>query len=68
MTGVRWGDGAVVVIPEAVAWFVRVPPRLVPAIVALGFGALISTVAFDLVAEAHEQGGVVATAGFAPGR
>lgn len=65
-----WGAlaGAALLIGAAVAWFVRVPPRLVTAIMAFGSGVLISAVAFDLVEDAYDQGGLPATmAGFAAG-
>jgi ZIP family zinc transporter len=65
-----WGAlaGGALLIGAAVAWFVRVPPLLVSAVMAFGSGVLISAVAFELVAEAAEVGGLAATAGgFAAG-
>src|SRR4051812_46759763 len=59
-----WGllGGAALVIGALVAWFVRVPPKVVASVMAFGSGVLISAVAFDLVEEAADIGGVPATA------
>ncbi|GAA2900546.1 ZIP family zinc transporter [Pseudonocardia halophobica] len=46
----------------AVAWWVRVPPKVVAGIMAFGAGVLISALAFELVDEAVRQGGIVPTA------
>lgn len=65
-----WGAlaGAALLVGAAVAWFVPVPPRLVAGIMAFGSGVLISAVAFELVQEAYDGGGLAATAvGFAVG-
>jgi ZIP family zinc transporter len=65
-----WGAlaGGALLLGAAVAWFVRVPPRLVAAVMAFGSGVLISAVAFELVQEADEVGGLGPTAvGFAVG-
>jgi ZIP family zinc transporter len=65
-----WGlvGGGALVLGAAVAWFVRVPPRIVAGIMAFGAGVLISALAFELVDEAVQQGGAVATAvGFLAG-
>ena len=65
-----WGllAGGALVVGAAVAWFVRVRPRLVAGVMAYGSGVLISALAFELVAEANEQGGLTATiAGFLAG-
>ncbi|GAA3486379.1 ZIP family zinc transporter [Streptomyces cremeus] len=58
-----WGlfAGAALVLGAAVGTLVRVPPRWVALIMAFGSGVLISAVAFDLVAEAKEQGGLLPT-------
>ena len=60
-----WGllAGAALVVGAAVGWFVRVPPRVVAGVMAYGSGVLISALAFELVAEANDQGGLTATAG-----
>lgn len=59
-----WGllGGAALVLGAAVAWFVRVPPKVVASVMAFGSGVLISAVAFDLMAEAADIGGLVPTA------
>jgi ZIP family zinc transporter len=54
--------GAALVLGALVAWFVRVPQAVVAAVMAFGAGVLISAVAFDLMAEAEETGGLAATA------
>jgi len=65
-----WGlvGGAALVLGAAVAWLVRVPPKIVAGIMAFGAGVLISALAFELVDEAVQQGGAAATAiGFLAG-
>jgi ZIP family zinc transporter len=59
-----WGllGGGALVIGAAIAWLVRVPPAVVAGVMAFGSGVLISAVAFDLMAEAAETGGLVPTA------
>ncbi|GAA5150237.1 ZIP family zinc transporter [Nocardioides marinquilinus] len=59
-----WGliAGGALVVGAAVAWFVRVPRPVVAGVMAFGAGVLISALAFDLVAEAEEGGGLAATA------
>ena len=52
----------------ALAWFVPVPRVVTMGIMAFGAGVLISTLAYSLVEEANETGGVVPTiAGFLAG-
>ncbi|ADJ45118.1 ZIP family zinc transporter [Amycolatopsis mediterranei S699] len=60
-----WGlvGGVALVLGAAVAWWVRVPRRVVAGIMAFGAGVLISALAFDLVDEAQRSGGLVPTAG-----
>jgi len=60
-----WGlvGGAALVVGAAIAWFVRVPPKVVAAIMAFGSGVLISALAFDLAQEAADTGGLVPTVG-----
>lgn len=53
--------GGTLLVGAAVAWFVDIPQRLVAGIMALGAGVLISTLAFELVEEAAEDGGLVPT-------
>ena len=65
-----WGllAGGALVLGATIAWFVRVPPRIVAAVMAYGSGVLISALAFELVSEANEQGGLAATSvGFSAG-
>jgi ZIP family zinc transporter len=58
-----WGlfGGAALIIGAAVAWFVRVPRRVIACVMAFGSGVLISAVAFDLTQDAAESGGFVPT-------
>lgn len=59
-----WGllAGGALVIGAAIAWFLRVPQRLIAAIMAFGAGVLISALAFELMDEAYARGGFGATA------
>lgn len=56
------GAGSALVLGALVAWFVAVPQKVIGAVMAFGAGVLISALAFDLVAEAEQQGGLAATA------
>ena len=58
-----WGllGGAALVVGAAIAWFVRVPSKVVAAVMAFGAGVLISALAFDLAEEAADTGGLVPT-------
>src|SRR3954447_25795013 len=65
-----WGliAGGALVIGAAVAWWIRVPPKIIAGIMAFGAGVLISALSFELVDEAVRQGGAVATSiGFIAG-
>ena len=65
-----WGllGGGALVLGALVAWFVRVPQAMVTAVMAFGSGVLISAVAFDLMEEAAETGGLApAAVGFIGG-
>ncbi|MFC7574899.1 hypothetical protein ACFQX8_22660 [Klenkia terrae] len=59
-----WGllGGGALVLGALVAWFARVPQVVVASVMAFGSGVLISAVAFDLMAEAAETGGLLPTA------
>ncbi|MDR6174712.1 ZIP family zinc transporter [Nocardioides zeae] len=59
-----WGlaGGGALVLGALVAWFVRVPQRVVAAVMAFGAGVLISALSFELVDEAEASGGLPATA------
>ncbi|WP_374311637.1 ZIP family metal transporter [Microbacterium sp.] len=60
--------GGTLLVGAAVAWFVDTPQRVVAGIMALGAGVLISTLAFELVEEAADDGGLVpTTVGFLAG-
>lgn len=51
-----------------IAWFVRVPRVVTLGVMAFGAGVLISTLAYSLVEEANESGGILPTiAGFLAG-
>jgi zinc transporter, ZIP family len=68
--GGLWGllGGGALVLGALVAWFVRVLQAVIAGVMAFGSGVLISAVAFDLMAEAAETGGLLATAtGFVGG-
>ena len=65
-----WGllSGSALVIGALVAYLARLPPRLVAAVMAFGSGVLISALSFELMDEAYQRGGFVATAtGFLAG-
>jgi ZIP family zinc transporter len=59
-----WGllGGGALVLGALVAWFVRVPQVVIASVMAFGSGVLISAVAFDLMEEAAETGGLLPTA------
>jgi zinc transporter, ZIP family len=58
-----WGllAGGALVVGAAIAWFVKVPPRIIAAIMAFGSGVLISALAFELMEQAYERGGLDST-------
>jgi len=58
-----WGllGGAALVVGAAIAWFVRVPAKVVAGVMAFGSGVLISALSFDLAQEAADTGGLVPT-------
>ena len=59
-----WGllGGGALVIGALIAWFVRVPKDVIASVMAFGSGVLISAVAFDLMQEAADTGGLLPTA------
>src|SRR5215218_5889413 len=59
-----WGllGGMALVLGALIAWFVHVPKPVVASVMAFGSGVLVSAVAFDLVLEAEESGGLLPTA------
>ncbi|GHF11658.1 ZIP family metal transporter [Pseudolysinimonas yzui] len=50
--------GSILLLGAAVAWLVRVPQAIVAGITAFGAGVLIAALAYELVAEAHADGGL----------
>ncbi len=65
-----WGllGGGALVIGALVAWLLPVPKVVIASVMAFGSGVLISAVAFDLMEEAADTGGLPATAaGFVAG-
>ena len=65
-----WGllAGGALVLGALVAWFIPVSHKVVASVMAFGAGVLISALAFDLVDEAEQTGGLTATlAGFLGG-
>jgi ZIP family zinc transporter len=59
-----WGllGGGALVIGALIAWFVRVPKGVIASVMAFGSGVLISAVAFDLMQEAADTGGLLPAA------
>lgn len=65
-----WGllAGSALLLGAAVGYFLRVPPRLIAAIMAFGSGVLISALAFELMDDAYRRAGFGAvTLGFLAG-
>ena len=58
-----WGllAGSALLVGAAVGFLLPVPRQLVASIMGFGAGVLLSAVAFELVEEANEQGGMVPT-------
>jgi ZIP family zinc transporter len=59
-----WGllSGSALVLGAAITYLAALPPRLVAAVMAFGSGVLISALSFELMDEAYDQGGFLATA------
>ncbi len=59
-----WGllGGGALVVGALIAWLTPVPVKVVASVMAFGSGVLISAVAFDLMEEAADTGGLPATA------
>jgi len=55
--------GGALLLGSAFAWFVKVPTVVVAGIMAFGAGVLISALTLELVTDAMEQGGLLATSG-----
>lgn len=60
-----WGAiaGGALLLGAATAWKWKVPPKIVALVMAFGAGVLISALAFELVEEAEQTGGLWPTAG-----
>lgn len=60
--------GVALLVGSVVAWFIRVPAAMIAAVMAFGSGVLISALAFELVDEAVQTGGLTPTVfGFSVG-
>lgn len=57
------GAASFLLLGAAIGWLVQVPTGVVAGVMAFGAGALISTLAYELVAEAHAVGGLAPTIG-----
>lgn len=65
-----WGlvAGSALLIGAAFGYFLKVPQRLIAAIMAFGSGVLISALSFELMDEAYRRGGFISSAlGFISG-
>ena len=61
-------SGGALVLGAAIGYWVSLSGRTIAAIMAFGAGVLISALCFELMAEAYQQGGLLASAcGFAAG-
>jgi ZIP family zinc transporter len=60
-----WGlfGGSALVLGALVGYAVRLPQRVIAAVMALGSGVLMAAVAFELVSEAHRLGGAYVSGG-----
>lgn len=70
MQALVWGTvaGGALVLGSAAAWLWKIPPKAVSTVMAFGAGVLISALAFELVDEAVQGGGLLPTvAGFLAG-
>jgi zinc transporter, ZIP family len=58
-----WGllAGSALVAGALVGYFAHVPQKVIASVMAFGSGVLLSAVSFDLIADANEQGGLLAT-------
>ncbi|KRE81552.1 ZIP family metal transporter [Arthrobacter sp. Soil763] len=59
-----WGTvaGGALVLGSALSWKWQIPPKIVSSVMSFGAGVLISALAFDLVGEAADGGGLWPTA------
>lgn len=58
-----WGSftGAALIIGALIGYFLKMSQRVVGGIMAFGSGALISALSFELIGEAYNKGGLLAT-------
>jgi len=58
-----WGllAGSALLLGAAVGFLVHLPQRVVASVMAFGAGVLLSAVSFELITEAHDQGGLPPT-------
>lgn len=58
-----WGllAGSALMIGALAGYAMRLPQRVVASVMAFGAGVLLSAVSFELIAEAHDQGGLLPT-------
>ncbi len=65
LQALMWGTvaGGALVLGSAVAWLWRIPSKWVSTVMAFGAGVLISALAFELVDDAVEGGGLLPTVG-----
>lgn len=63
LQALMWGTiaGSALLLGAAAAWWLDIPRKIVSSVMAFGAGVLISALAFELVAEAEEVGGLWAT-------
>ncbi|WP_026923563.1 ZIP family metal transporter [Glycomyces arizonensis] len=60
LTAGGWGllAGSALLVGALIGYLVRVPVKIVASVMAFGSGVLLSAVSFELIAEAHERGGM----------
>lgn len=58
-----WGllAGSALLVGAGVGYLARVPQRIIASVMAFGAGVLLSAVSFELIAEAHDRGGLPPT-------
>lgn len=63
LQALMWGTvaGGALVLGSGIAWLWKIPSKLVSTVMAFGAGVLISALAFELVDEAVEGGGLLPT-------
>ena len=59
-----WGllSGSALLLGAGAAWVANIPQRVIAAVMAFGSGVLISALSFELMEEAIQRGGFIATA------